>query len=77
MGGGGISLPVSMSFPISREGLAHAVKPKGVTLIGEIKDNAIRGESAGKPDLMFQITWWVWRGGLAKILQLLVTEPSM
>lgn len=43
MGGGGISLPVSMSFPISREGLAHAVKPKGVTLIGEIKDHAIPG----------------------------------
>lgn len=45
MGRGGISLPISMSFPISREGLAHAVKPKGVTLIAEIKGHAIRGGS--------------------------------
>ena len=54
VGRGGISLPVSVSFPVSRLGLVPAVNLKEVTFTGEIKDHAIQGgESAGKPALVF------------------------
>ena len=78
MGRGGISLPVSVSFPVSRLGLVPAVNPKEVTFPGEIKDHGIQGgESAGKPALVFISRAGMEGLSLAKILQLLLTELSM
>ena len=75
-GRGGISLPAFMSFPVSRVGLLPAVKPKGVTFIGEIKGHAIRGVSQqGSQPLFSNHRAGVEGLSLAKILQL-VTDRT-